>query len=543
LATRDRVPHTQGWCLPHDEFEIRIMNDNAHTPWHDEADVVVVGSGAAGLTAAFIAANEGLDVLLLEKTAYFGGMTAYSAAGIRLPGNHVVREAGVDDSVELGLEYLSTDAGRTSPELLRAFVETGPDLVRYLTEQSRWLEFVHTPYPDSAAAPGRRESAPAIFPMVVGRDEIGHAARRLRASGPVETFGTADEHPSDMLVGGQALVGRLLAAIGELDRARLQPNSPVTELVVAEGEVTGVVVDSPEGTRRIRARVGVVLAAGGFEANAQARREVHGLPGADWSLGPIGANTGELLDAAVHIGASTDLIDEAWWVPAVLFPNGRAAAVAGIHGGIFVGHDGTRFANELAPGDRVGHDIKAYYDEHDGPQPIWWICDADSSIPPSFTRPVPDEAQFREAGLRRSADTIEGLAEQLELPVEALAATVARFNGFAAAGVDSDFQRTVGLKALSAGPFSAVQIVLGDLGTKGGVRVDADARVMGVDGNPIAGLYAAGNTAASVTGSSCAGRGVPIAAGMVWGYRSALHLARSVALVSAVASSGSASVE
>lgn len=514
--------------------------------WADEADVVVVGSGAAGLTAAFTAANEGLDVLLLEKTAYLGGATAYSSGAIWLPGNHVVREAGVDDSVELGLEYLSALVdGRTPLELQSAFVETGPELVRYLTDESRWLEFVHLPSPDSFPARGRLDLGRAIFPLVVGRAEIGQAAHRMRPPAWVDTFGLDDGHPVEMLVGGQALVGRMLAALDELDRARLQPNSPVSGLVVEDARVTGVTVTTPQGTRRIRARAGVVLAAGGFESNAQARREVHGLPGAEWSCSPLGANTGELLDAAVEIGASTDLIEEAWWAPAVLFPNGHAAPATGIRGGIFVGTDARRFANELAPSDLLGREIKAYYDDHDGPQPIWWICDSDSPLPPSLMKPVVDEAAFREAGLWRSAGTIEGLAEQLDLPAEALAATLERFNDFAAAGVDDDFQRgddphdlfstgfqrAAALKALTTGPFQAVQIVLGDLGTKGGVRIDPDARVIGVDGNPIAGLYAAGNIAASVTGAICPAPGAAIATGMVWGYRSARHLVRSAALV------------
>lgn len=510
------------------------------TEWTEEADVIVVGSGAAGLTAAFTAATEGLEVLLLEKTERFGGTTAYSGAGIWLPGNHVIREAGVDDSVELGLEYLSAlVAGRTPEELQRRYVETGPELVRYLTDSSPWLQFIHTPFPDYFPGHGRFDLGRGLFPAPAARAELGDAVARLRAPVSVETFGLTTGHPAATLEGGQALVGRFLRALQDREGVELRALSPVVELIEEDGQVCGVVVDGDGGRRRIRARRGVVLAAGGFESNAAARRERQGIPGADWTAGPVGVNTGELIDAAVALGADTDLLEEAWWVPAMLFPNGRSAFAVGLQAGIFVGPDGKRFANELKPYDRMGHDIKAYYEKHGGHQTIWWICDASNAVPPSFTQPKPDEALFREAGLWRSADTVEGLAEQLEVPVDALRETFERFNGFAEAGLDEDFHRAEdpydlfflrfdrarALKGLTEAPYYAVQIVLGDLGTKGGVRIDADARVVRADGTPLMGLYAAGNTSASVTGAIYPGPGAPIGTAMVWGYRAALHMA------------------
>ncbi|MFB7890626.1 FAD-dependent oxidoreductase [Microbacterium sp. NPDC056044] len=510
------------------------------TEWDDETDVVVVGSGAAGLSAAYTAGRAGLDVLVLEKSPAFGGTTAYSGAGIWLPGNHVVREAGVDDSVELGLEYLTALVGGRTPEhLQRTYVETGPELVRFLTDTSPWLQFIHTPFPDYFPGKGRFDLGRGLFPAPVERAELGEAVDQLRATVAVDTFGVTAGHPADTLVGGQALIGRFLRALQDVESVELRTASPVTELVEADGRVVGVVVDGADGPRRIGARRGVVLAAGGFESDAQARRDWHNIPGSDWTAGPVGTNTGDLISAGVALGAATDLLDEAWWMPALLFPNGRAAFNVGIQDGIFVGPDGKRFANELQPYDRMGHALKDYYDQNGGYQRVWWILDSRHANVPSYVQPAPDEAAFREAGLWVSADSAEALAEQIGVPADALAATLERYDADAAAGSDSEFhraedpydlffvrfERDKALHPLDQPPLYAVQIVLGDLGTKGGLCIDDQARVVRADGTQIEGLYAAGNTAANVTGAIYPGPGAPIGTGMVWGYRAANHLA------------------
>lgn len=507
--------------------------------WHESVDVVVVGSGAAGLTAAYTAGQSGLRTLLLEKTAYFGGTTAFSGSGIWLPGNEVLREAGLEDSVELGYEYLHSLVGdRTPASLQRVYVETGPEVIRFLRE-SPWLDFIHVPFPDYFPGKGRFDNGRAIFPAETDRVSLGAAADDVRPPAAVSTFGITAGHPQQQLSGGQALVGRFIRAIADVPQIELRTNSPVVELIWENGHVAGVVVEQEGQQIRVRAQRGVVLAAGGFEANDELRRTRQGIPGASWTSGPAAANTGELIDAAVELGAATDLLEEAWWVPAVLFPNGAAAFVVGVQGGIFVGPDGRRFANELKPYDQMGHAIKAYYDAKGGHQPIWWIFDARHPGPPSLMQPPADEASFREAGLWRSAPTIEGLAGQIGVAPDALTETLARFNRFADAGTDEDFHRAedpydvffvggsskLALARVSEGPFHAVQVVLGDLGTKGGLCIDADARVVTASGEPLPGLFAAGNTAASVTGTIYPGPGAPIGTGMVWGYRAARFLA------------------
>lgn len=507
--------------------------------WHESFDVVVVGSGAAGLTAAYTAGHSGLRTLLLEKTAFFGGTTAYSGSGIWLPGNDVLLDAGVKDSIELGYAYLHELVGdRTPVSLQRAYVETGPEVIAFLRE-SPWLDFVHTPFPDYFPGEGRFENGRAIFPAEVDRAALGAAADDVRPPIAVSTFGIMTGHPRRQLSGGQALVGRFLRAIAEFPSVELRTSSPVVELVWENGRVTGVVVERDGDRFGIRAQRGVVLAAGGFEASDELRRRRQGIPGASWTSGPAGVNTGELIDAAVELGAGTDLLEEAWWAPAVLFPNGAAAFVVGVQGGIFVGADGRRFANELQPYDQMGRSIKAYYEKHGGVQPIWWIFDASFPAPPSLMDPPAEEESFRRAGLWRSAETVEGLAEQIGVPSDVLTETLRRFNRFAETGIDEEFHRAedpydlffvggsrdLALAAISEGPFQAVQLVLGDLGTKGGLLTDTDARVVAASGEAIPGLFAAGNTAANVTGAVYPGPGAPIGTGMVWGYRAARYLA------------------
>ncbi|MEU0486320.1 FAD-binding protein [Streptosporangium sp. NPDC006013] len=289
----------------------------------------------------------------------------------------------------------------------------------------------------------------------------------------------------------------------------------------------------------IRAERGVIVAAGGFERNAELRRELQGLPGADWSSAAPGSNTGDALAALQAVGAATDLTDEAWWCPAVLFPNGHAAFTLGLRGGIFVNAAGERFANESLPYDRMGHEIRAGHATGVSHLPVWWIFDERFPNAPGISQPAPDPEEFRTAGLWRSAGTLTGLAERIGVPADVLGKTVTRFNGFAASGVDSDFHRgedpydlffAAGdgpnscLVPIERAPFHAVQVVLGDLGTKGGARIGKDGQVLGEDGNAIPGLYAVGNSAASVAGHAYPAPGVPLGSGMVFGYRAATRL-------------------
>jgi len=510
-------------------------NDRAALP--AEVDVVVVGSGGAALTGAYTAAAQGLRVLVLEKTGHLGGTSAYSGACLWLPGNDVLHRGGVPDTVEDGLRYLRATVGdRTPAALQEAYVRTGPELVAFL-ENDPELEFEVLPFPDYFDAPGRgRPTGRGICPAPLGGARLGTRLDQLRPTVAADQFGLAVER--DTLIGGQALVGRLLLALDRTGNVEIHTGTPMHSLVTEAGRVVGVHAGA-DGAHEVRARLGVLLAAGGYECDPARRRELHGLPAADWTSAARGSNTGDALAAVQAAGGAIDLLDEAWWCPATLFPNGRAAFTLGLHGGIFVDPAGKRFANESLPYDRMGHAMR---DAMAGTGPdtaFWWVFDSRTPSVPGLCAPVPDPTEFRAAGLWHTAESAEELAASIGVPPDALRETIDRFNGFARTGKDADFGRgeddydrffaagdgpNPTLVPLERGPLNAVRIVLGDLGSKGGARIDTSGRVLDTDEQPIPGLYAAGNSAASVAGHVYPGPGTPLGSGMVFAYRAALAM-------------------
>ncbi|MFC9978456.1 FAD-dependent oxidoreductase [Gordonia sp. NPDC127522] len=497
-------------------------------------DVVVVGSGAAALTGAYTAAAKGLDVLVLEKTDLIGGTSAYSGGGLWLPGNAVQARGGVEDSPADGLRYLRATVGdRTPVELHEAFIETGPELVAFL-EKDPALEFETMAFPDYFEEPGRNKPVGrSICPSPIPGAVLGDRLELIRPTMGVDKFGL--EESRETLSNGQALIARLVLAIDATGNAEIRTGCALESLIVVDGRVAGVRADG----RGIGARIGVLVAAGGYEGNAELRLKHHGLPTAQWTSAPTGANTGDALSAVVDAGAATDLLDEAWWCPATLFPNGSAAFTLGLSGGIFVGPDGKRFGNESLPYDRMGHILLQKMREAGPDAEFWWVFDSRTDSVPGICTPAPDRVAFENAGLWRSGDTVEELATAIGVSPEALGATVARFNDFATAGEDTDFHRGEDdydlffaggegpnpvLVPIDRGQLHAVRIVLSDLGSKGGARIDTSGRVLGEDGGPIEGLYAAGNSAASIAGEVYPGPGVPLGSGMAFAYRAAIDM-------------------
>ncbi|WP_460305821.1 FAD-dependent oxidoreductase [Actinocorallia aurea] len=502
------------------------------------ADLIVVGSGGAALTAAYTAAKNGLRTLVLEKTPFFGGTSAYSGAGIWLPGNQVLARSGVQDTVERGAEYFHALVGDRTPQTLQdAYIGTGPELVEFL-ERDPYLKFAFLPFPDYFPLPGRAEGGRAIMPEMLPAADLGRWLPLLRPPIGIDQFDVPQDREN--LIGGQALIGRLLLAAEATGNVDLRTGVEMTGLIVEEGRVTGVATRTESGAVRFGASRGVILAAGGFECDDALRVRYHGLPTGQWTSAAPGSNTGAALAAAVAVGADVDLMDEAWWCPATLFPNGRAAFTLGLRGGILVNAAGERFANESLPYDRLGHEIhRAHRAGGVSHIPAWLVFDGRFDELPATSQPAPAPGEFQEAGLWRTAESLDGLATVIGVPAGTLAATVERFNRFAATGTDEDFHRgedpfdrffATGdgpnpcLVPLDEGPYHAVQIVLGDLGTKGGARTDRDARVLDHSGTPIAGLFAIGNSAASVAGGVYPGPGTPLGSGMVFGYRAARRL-------------------
>ncbi|MFZ2174485.1 MAG: FAD-dependent oxidoreductase [Rhodococcus sp. (in: high G+C Gram-positive bacteria)] len=512
--------------------------------WTTECDVVVVGSGGGALTGAYTAASQGSSTLVLEKTRLFGGTSAYSGAAVWLPGTAVQERAGIGDSTELARTYLRAVVGERDVERQEAYLTTAPEVVDLL-ERDPHLEFEWRPFPDYFPAPGRMAAGRAINPLDLPGDEIGDLREFIRPEADVDRWNRP--HPDGDLVAGRALIGRLLLALYGTGNAELHSETAVRSLIVEDGRVVGVEATDAAGQAiRIRARRGVLLAAGGIEGSA-ALREANGTPGkAEWSMGPRGANTGDLIEAAVAVGADTDLLDQAWWCPGVELPDGSGAFMVCVRGGLLVDGSGERYLNESLPYDQFGRAMIDHpFTEH-GNERSYLIFDSREGGPvlPAISIPSVPADEHLAAGTWVSADTVEELAEKIGVPAETLRHTVERFNDSAARGVDELFHRgedpydtffcrrskspdappNPALNPVATGPFYAARIVLSDLGTKGGVRTDVDGRVLRADGTAIDGLYAAGNTSASLSGPFYPGPGVPLGTAMVFSYRAVQHM-------------------
>jgi 3-oxosteroid 1-dehydrogenase len=492
-----------------------------------EYDVVVVGSGAGALTGAYVAAAAaGRSVVVLEATDRLGGTSAYSGAACWLPGTQVQERAGIGDSTDAARTYLRTLLGEGTAPHQDAFVEHAPELVAFL-ERDPAISFEWRPFPDYFAAPGRMEAGRAINPLDLPLEELGELATLVRP--PVDRDRTGRDHSrAAPLSQGRALIGRLLLAYSRAG-GEVRTCTRMTGLVAdATGRVVGVEASTPDGPVQVRARAGVLLAAGGFERNADLRSE-HGVPGhAAWSMAPEGSAAGEPISAAVALGAATDLLDQAWFCPGLLHPDGSAAFTLGLRGGLVVDGAGRRYADESLPYDRMGRQMAAVPER----VPSFLVFDSrDGGRLPAISLPPLAPEQHLAAGTWVQAETVAELARRIAVPETELTATVARFNGFAATGVDEDFARgedpydrffAAGdgpnpcLVPIDRAPFYAARMVLGDLGTKGGLRTDPQGRVLRTDGAPIPGLYAAGNTSASMAGPVYPGPGIPIGTAMVF---------------------------
>lgn len=505
--------------------------------WDDECDVLVIGSGGGALTGGYTAAREGLSVILVEASDRFGGTTAYSGGGLWFPCNPVLRRQGDQDTLEDATTYFRSIVGdRTPRDLQDAYLRTGAELVEYL-EADDDFEFMAYPWPDYfGSAPKASATGRHIMMLPIQAEALGALRDDLRPPLPTERAG----HPlPDLVVGGQALVGRFLLALSRQPQAELRLNTVADELVREGDTVTGAVVSQDGVRRRIRARRGVLIAAGGFEHNEQMRKE-HGVPGdARDAMGPS-TNQGLAIRAGMEAGADTDLMEEAWWSPGMTHPDGSSTFSLWFTGGIFVDDDGDRFVNESWPYDRIGREVIDRIDAGTVTLPYWMVYDSrDGERPPvrSTSIPTGKTEDYRDAGLWVTADTLEELAARIGVPADRLQATVARFNAFVADDADADFHRGdepydrsfaeggSPLVAIDHPPFHAAAFGISDLGTKGGLRTDASGRVLDPDGSVIQGLYAAGNSQAAVSGTVYPGGGNPIGSCMVFSHLAALDMA------------------
>jgi 3-oxosteroid 1-dehydrogenase len=321
----------------------------------------------------------------------------------------------------------------------------------------------------------------------------------------------------------------------------------LTDLVIENGRVVGVKVSKDGVPQEIRATKGVILGSGGFEKNLEMREKYQPQPTSiDWTTGAESNQGGGIL-AGITAGADIDLMDDAWWGPTIPLPNGPWFCLAerNLPGSIIVNQAGKRYMNEALPYVEATHEI--YKGEATGVThvPSWMIIDQRYRNRYLFAglgprQPFP--GRWLKEGVIKKSSSIEGLAAEIEVPIEALTATVERFNGFAGTGIDEDFHRgesaydkyysdpTVkpnpSLHTIDQGPFYAVKIVPGDLGTKGGLVTDERARVLRADGSVIDGLYAAGNVSSAVMGNTYAGPGATIGPAITFGYLAAEDIAK-----------------
>lgn len=548
--------------------------------WDHEVDVLVVGSGAGAMAAAVLAARQGARTLIVEKSGLYGGTSATSGGGLWIPASDSALEQGQQDTPDEAFTYIKALVGNTVADArIRAFVENARVMKREI-EAASALRLTAIPYTDyQAEKPGgkmgyRSHACNTIHASELSPEDFatlrethrsamlfGKIPWTIMESAPMITrgpgwkglmarvlwryFGDIGQRlkspRSRFIVFGSAIAAHLKNALNRLDGA-LWLNTALVELLPGpDGAIAGALVSRDGHPCRVRAVKGVILGAGGFERN-QAMRDSY-LPGdsrTEFSASQEN-NTGDAILAGIRIGAATDLMDEAWWAPTVRVPGEDTARPLfyerALPGCIMVNQAGQRYMNEARSYDIAG---RAMIDA-DRPEarsvPSWIIFDARfrGKYPMGPIIPLlPDWMQS--AGARKALvrdRTIAGLARKIGVDPARLAETIARVNRFAQTGVDEDFARGTApydryygdqsvapnpnLAPIDQPPFYALQVFPGDIGTKGGLATDEQARVLDRQGAPIGGLYAIGNTAASVMGASYPGAGSTLAPAMTFG--------------------------
>ena len=556
--------------------------------WDTQVDFLVVGSGAGGMTAALTAHDAGLKTLLIEKSQYYGGTSALSGGVIWVPNNHLMAAAGVEDSEEDGLAYLSqVTKGEVAPARLRAYASRAQEMVRYLEKHSAVRFDAAGAYCDYyPELRGGKLGGRSMDTRPFSRRKLGKELQYLEPSRWTGVFNrchiTAKEAhllldfnaksfaflawrmlvhyadipsrwrrlPDNRATLGQALVGRLRRSL--LDRQiPLWLNARAEELIVENGRVEGVAISQNGVNQRVKVNRGVVLASGGFAQDSAMRKRYQQAPvGNDWTS--AGDNdTGDGIRMGRRAGADLEFMQCAWWTPTLRQPDGTNwALIVGkaMPGSIFVNSAGRRFTNEAAPYEDV---VKGqYHAHHEVPSiPCYMVFDAEYrrkytliKMPPS--RIQPDHALpkiYWTSGFLKKSDTLDGLAEILGIDGQGLLKTVTAFNEEARRGLDSAYGRGVSasdryysdinntpnpcLAPIAEPPFYAVEVYPGDLGTKGGLKCDEYARVLDPSGEVIAGLYAIGNCSGAVMGDSYPGAGATLGPAMTFGFIAARHAA------------------
>ncbi|MGH6948465.1 MAG: FAD-dependent oxidoreductase [Kiloniellales bacterium] len=552
-----------------------------------EVDLLVLGAGAGGMTAALVAASLGLDVLLVEKTATVGGTTALSAGSVWVPNSHH-SPSGTDD-FDNALRYLQATVGdRLRATLARAFLSAGPQMARFL-EQHTAVVFRAYPYhPDYLAdLPGATLSGRVLEPLpfdatalgrdfgrlrpplpeftvlgglMVDRTDVGHLMNATRSVASFRhsarlllRYGAERlRHPrGKRLVMGNALAGRLFHSL--LQRGvPVLTSTPAIGVIEAGGRVVGARLQSRQGTVAVRSRLGVVLATGGFSRHPDLRRRL--LPEPLCEHSPlVESATGDGIRLGEQVGAhlGVDHANNSFWAPVSVRTRADGSTAVFPHfvldrgkpGLIAIDAGGRRFVNEATTYHRFAETMYAAH-AHAPTIPCHFVCDDRFIVSYGLGMVRPRRLNLRRAivdGYVVRADTLGALARAIEIEPASLEETVARYNGFAGGGVDPDFakgsdayQRNLGDPAhgpnpcigpIRTPPFYAIAVWPGDIGASCGLVTNAIAQVIRADGTPIGGLYACGNDMDSLMAGVYPAPGVTLGPAMTFGYLAARHAA------------------
>lgn len=544
-------------------------------------DILVVGSGAGALVSAITAVHHGAKVIVVEKSDRYGGTSAMSGGGVWIPNSKNAERAGADDSADEAYLYMKSLIGdEVSDERIKAFIESAPEMMEFMQNNSH-LDYEAFPYPDyyterDGAKEGFRTQAPKVFR---GR-KLGADLYKIREQAPgslvqgrfsltikeARKFLTQErgwrlvlfkvlltyifDIPGRLkgklarrMTQGHALIGSLYLSLKEKG-GELWLSSPMTSLIKENGRVVGAEINRDGKTVRVIASKGVVLAAGGFEHNVKLRAESLPQPTTpDWSVSQDN-NTGDAHIAAMKLDAAVDLMEHAWWIPVVQVPGWPRAqgifAERSLPGIVIVNKEGKRFGNEAAPYLESGYSM---YEANSVPS--WVVFDSTfrgkypfGPLAPGWA--IPDKLVPKKVrAIVNIDDSLEGLASKIGVDADGLKETVKRNNEFAISGVDTDFQRgevfydrfygdasnkpNPCIASIGTPPFYAMPLHPGDIGTKGGLLTDEKARVLNKDNTVIDGLYAIGNTSASVMGSKYPGAGATLGPAMTFGYVAVLN--------------------
>jgi 3-oxosteroid 1-dehydrogenase len=551
---------------------------DARQDFDAETDVIIVGSGAAGLTAALRCHDQSLRTILVEKTAKIGGTSALSGGGMWIPNNPFIKEQGNDDSIVKTLTYMHHCIGEAGPaashERRRAFVENAPRMLNFLTRlgfRARASGSYPNYHPDLPGGDIPRCIESVVFnarKLGSWYDRVRKLARPYPAvyTDEASRLFRAATSPSNLLYAlrvlggrdfGRKLLGQIPVTMGpalvcQLLHMNLQRNTqiwldtPLTKLLIEDGAVVGAIFQREGRTMRVRATRGVILVAGGFARNVSMRQQHQENPiTAEWTSAQEG-DMGEAICLAQQVNAQVALMDDAWWGPTLVNPaNGQrffAIYERSLPHSIIVDSAGQRFMNEAQSYTEAGHETYKRHREVSS-IPAWMILDHNHRrrYPLADMNPGRTPKSAIDSGFVHKADSIAELATKIGVDSNGLEQTVLRFNEMARRGKDEDFGRggnvydqffaddlvkpNGSLGAIARAPFYAVKVWPGDLGTKGGLLTDEAARVISTFGLPIPGLYAAGNSTASVMGRSYPGPGSTLAPALTFSYIAVNHIA------------------